>query len=91
MHLNNDILQQHADSKSSSCYSLVVVIFSRFVQGVLGCYYKNDAEIQEDSELQNWILDIFKYGVLSNAPTGRLQGKQWPIVPIKSTLTSSIR
>lgn len=42
-------------------------IIHRFVQGVLTYYYKNDAEVQQDSELQKWILDIFEHGLLSQA------------------------
>ncbi|XP_042340950.1 polyunsaturated fatty acid lipoxygenase ALOX15B-like isoform X2 [Plectropomus leopardus] len=45
-------------------------IIHRFVQGVLSFYYKNDAEVQQDSELQKWILDIFEHGFLSQAGTG---------------------
>uniref|UniRef100_A0A3P9CVL9 Hydroperoxide isomerase ALOXE3-like n=1 Tax=Maylandia zebra TaxID=106582 RepID=A0A3P9CVL9_9CICH len=33
-------------------------IIHRFVQGMLGYYYKSDSEVQQDSELQKWILDI---------------------------------
>lgn len=42
----------------------------RFVQGILGHYYKNDGEVQQDSELQKWVSDIFKHGFLSQACTG---------------------
>ncbi|XP_078138881.1 polyunsaturated fatty acid lipoxygenase ALOX15B-like [Centroberyx gerrardi] len=45
-------------------------IIHRFVQGVLGHYYKSDAEVQQDSELQKWIQDIFVHGFLSQASTG---------------------
>ncbi|XP_056264557.1 arachidonate 12-lipoxygenase, 12R-type-like [Pseudoliparis swirei] len=45
-------------------------IIYRFVQGVLSFYYKNDAEVQKDSELQKWILDIFEHGFLSKESTG---------------------
>ncbi|XP_037620708.1 polyunsaturated fatty acid lipoxygenase ALOX15B-like [Sebastes umbrosus] len=45
-------------------------IIHRFVQGVLSVYYKNDAEVQKDSELQKWISDIFEHGFLSQAGTG---------------------
>uniref|UniRef100_A0AAX7UA20 Arachidonate 15-lipoxygenase type B n=1 Tax=Astatotilapia calliptera TaxID=8154 RepID=A0AAX7UA20_ASTCA len=45
-------------------------IIHRFVQGMLGYYYKSDREVQEDSELQKWILDIFEHGFLSQAETG---------------------
>ncbi|KAM4603992.1 polyunsaturated fatty acid lipoxygenase ALOX15B-like isoform 3-T3 [Polymixia lowei] len=45
-------------------------IIQRFVQGVLGHYYKTDAEVQQDSELQKWIQDIFEHGFLSQQSTG---------------------
>ncbi|XP_037620542.1 hydroperoxide isomerase ALOXE3-like [Sebastes umbrosus] len=45
-------------------------IIHRFVQGVLGFYYKKDAEVKEDSVLQTWISDIFEHGFLSLARTG---------------------
>ncbi|XP_041641560.1 polyunsaturated fatty acid lipoxygenase ALOX15B-like [Cheilinus undulatus] len=45
-------------------------IIHSFVQGILSYYYKNDAEVEKDSELQKWISDIFVEGFLSNAATG---------------------
>ncbi|KAM9836033.1 LOW QUALITY PROTEIN: polyunsaturated fatty acid lipoxygenase ALOX15B-like [Aulostomus maculatus] len=45
-------------------------IINKFVRGLLGHYYKNDLEVQEDPELQSWILDIFKHGFLSHQVTG---------------------
>ncbi|XP_030604396.1 hydroperoxide isomerase ALOXE3-like [Archocentrus centrarchus] len=45
-------------------------IIHRFVRGILSFYYKTDAEVQQDSELQSWIQDIFKYGFLSKESTG---------------------
>ena len=42
----------------------------RFVQGLLEHYYKSDAEVQEDSELQSWIEDIFEHGFLLQDSTG---------------------
>ena len=46
------------------------VLVSRFVQGVIGHHYKSDWDVQKDSELQNWIKDIFKHGFLSRASSG---------------------
>ncbi|KAK2817137.1 hypothetical protein Q5P01_025328 [Channa striata] len=45
-------------------------IIYRFVQGILSYYYKNDTEVQQDSELQTWIGDIFEHGFLSQEDTG---------------------
>ncbi|XP_030593547.1 arachidonate 12-lipoxygenase, 12R-type-like [Archocentrus centrarchus] len=45
-------------------------IIHRFVEGIFSYYYKTDGEVQQDSELQKWILDIFEHGFLSQAGTG---------------------
>uniref|UniRef100_UPI0037E86539 polyunsaturated fatty acid lipoxygenase ALOX15B-like n=1 Tax=Semicossyphus pulcher TaxID=241346 RepID=UPI0037E86539 len=45
-------------------------IIHSFVQGILGFYYKNDEDVQQDPELQKWITDIFEQGFLSNPCTG---------------------
>ncbi|KAK9540483.1 hypothetical protein VZT92_002933 [Zoarces viviparus] len=45
-------------------------IIHRYVQGVLSFYYKNDTEVDKDSELKDWISDIFEHGFLSQAGTG---------------------
>ncbi|XP_037620707.1 arachidonate 12-lipoxygenase, 12R-type-like [Sebastes umbrosus] len=45
-------------------------IISRYVKGMITFYYKNDDEVQKDSELQKWISDIFEHGFLSQAETG---------------------
>ncbi|XP_078022370.1 polyunsaturated fatty acid lipoxygenase ALOX15B-like isoform X2 [Epinephelus lanceolatus] len=42
----------------------------RFVQGVLGFYYKNNDAVQKDNDLQKWIGDIFEHGFLSQEGTG---------------------
>ncbi|PWA29341.1 hypothetical protein CCH79_00014016, partial [Gambusia affinis] len=43
---------------------------NRFVRGILSYYYKTNAEVQQDSELQKWILDIFEHGFLSQPGSG---------------------
>uniref|UniRef100_A0A3P9MN05 Arachidonate 15-lipoxygenase type B n=1 Tax=Oryzias latipes TaxID=8090 RepID=A0A3P9MN05_ORYLA len=45
-------------------------IIYRFVKGVIEYYYKNDQEVQQDTEIQKWISDIFEHGFLSQASTG---------------------
>ncbi|XP_042341049.1 LOW QUALITY PROTEIN: polyunsaturated fatty acid lipoxygenase ALOX15B-like [Plectropomus leopardus] len=45
-------------------------IIHSFAQGMISYYYRNDAEVQQDSELQKWISDIFEHGFLSQAGTG---------------------
>ncbi|RVE76118.1 hypothetical protein OJAV_G00005910 [Oryzias javanicus] len=44
-------------------------IIYRFVKGVIEYYYKNDKEVQQDTEIQKWISDIFEHGFLSQACT----------------------
>ncbi|XP_020504091.2 arachidonate 12-lipoxygenase, 12R-type [Labrus bergylta] len=45
-------------------------IIHKFVKGVLCHYYKTDAEVHQDSELQKWIQDIYEHGFLSQSCTG---------------------
>uniref|UniRef100_A0A3Q3GCI4 Arachidonate 12-lipoxygenase, 12R-type-like n=1 Tax=Labrus bergylta TaxID=56723 RepID=A0A3Q3GCI4_9LABR len=42
-------------------------IIHKFVKGVLCHYYKTDAEVHQDSELQKWIQDIYEHGFLSQS------------------------
>lgn len=57
-------------------FTVLIHISQRFVKGILSYYYKNDAAVQRDSELQKWIMDIFEHGFLSQAETGELKGKK---------------
>ncbi|KAJ6653104.1 hypothetical protein lerEdw1_010190 [Lerista edwardsae] len=41
-----------------------------FVFGIVALYYKNDAAVQADSELQAWVGEIFAKGFLSKQSTG---------------------
>ncbi|XP_013863199.1 hydroperoxide isomerase ALOXE3 [Austrofundulus limnaeus] len=56
-------------------------IIHRFVKGVLAYYYKTNDDVQRDSELQKWLLDIFEHGFLSHADTG---------IPQKFTTTDEL-
>lgn len=49
--------------------------FNSFVKGLLTHYYKNNAEVQKDSELQKWLQDINVHGFLSQQDTGKLEQK----------------
>ncbi|XP_057244508.1 polyunsaturated fatty acid lipoxygenase ALOX15B-like, partial [Malurus melanocephalus] len=42
-----------------------------YVQGVVALFYGGDSDVAEDEELQEWVGEIFTYGVLGNADTGR--------------------
>lgn len=44
----------------------------RFVQSLLKCYYPNDSDVLEDTELQGWINDIFCEGFLQREESGEL-------------------
>ncbi|XP_047198004.1 arachidonate 12-lipoxygenase, 12R-type-like [Hippoglossus stenolepis] len=45
-------------------------IIFKFVKEVLSYYYKTDDVVVKDSELQDWIQDIFEHGFLSQEQTG---------------------
>ncbi|CAL1601170.1 unnamed protein product [Knipowitschia caucasica] len=45
-------------------------IIHRFVAGVINHYYKLDTDIQQDTELQAYIQDIFEHGFLSKTESG---------------------
>ncbi|XP_029020122.1 polyunsaturated fatty acid lipoxygenase ALOX15B-like [Betta splendens] len=45
-------------------------IIHRFVEGIIGHYYKCDTDVEKDSELQKWIGEIFEHGFLSQSDTG---------------------
>ncbi|KAM8843195.1 polyunsaturated fatty acid lipoxygenase ALOX15B-like [Synchiropus picturatus] len=45
-------------------------IINRFVEKVLKFYYKNDTEVEQDTELQAWIADIYQHGFLSRESSG---------------------
>ncbi|XP_030630815.1 hydroperoxide isomerase ALOXE3-like [Chanos chanos] len=51
-------------------------ILFKYVDGVMRFFYKSDAEVALDKELQDWILDIFTHGFLKNAESGIPQAFQ---------------
>ncbi|KAM3602505.1 uncharacterized protein V6R79_005352 [Siganus canaliculatus] len=45
-------------------------IINRFVKAIVVYYYPSDTEVSADSELQEWVNEIFYYGFLGNNNTG---------------------
>ncbi|XP_042245476.1 polyunsaturated fatty acid lipoxygenase ALOX15B-like isoform X1 [Thunnus maccoyii] len=45
-------------------------IINRFVKAIVGYYYPSDSEVCKDSELQEWIREIFTHGFLGNKASG---------------------
>ncbi|NXR96722.1 ALOX8 lipoxygenase, partial [Hypocryptadius cinnamomeus] len=42
-----------------------------YVEGIVALFYAEDKEVAEDEELQEWVGEIFTYGVLGNKKSGR--------------------
>lgn len=47
------------------------LLISSFVKAMVEHYYLSDGEVQKDCELQDWIKDIFTYGLLGNRASGQ--------------------
>uniref|UniRef100_A0A3Q3G2N6 Si:dkey-17e16.9 n=1 Tax=Labrus bergylta TaxID=56723 RepID=A0A3Q3G2N6_9LABR len=45
-------------------------IINSFVKAVVEYYYPSDSEVKKDTELQEWISEIFTHGVLGNNASG---------------------
>ncbi|XP_075869647.1 hydroperoxide isomerase ALOXE3-like [Nelusetta ayraudi] len=45
-------------------------IINRFVKGMVSHYYPADSDVQKDTELQEWISEIFTHGFLGNKASG---------------------
>ncbi|XP_054475055.1 LOW QUALITY PROTEIN: hydroperoxide isomerase ALOXE3-like [Anoplopoma fimbria] len=45
-------------------------IINSFVQAVVEYYYPSDSEVRKDTELQEWISEIFTHGFLGNKASG---------------------
>ncbi|XP_023814604.2 polyunsaturated fatty acid lipoxygenase ALOX8-like [Oryzias latipes] len=45
-------------------------IMHSFVKDTLSYYYKDDSDVENDKELQEWIQEIFEHGFLSKTGTG---------------------
>uniref|UniRef100_A0A8C9XEP4 Si:dkey-17e16.9 n=1 Tax=Sander lucioperca TaxID=283035 RepID=A0A8C9XEP4_SANLU len=47
-----------------------VFVFTSFVKAVVEYYYASDSEVYKDTELQEWISEIFTHGFLGNKASG---------------------
>ncbi|KAG9346432.1 hypothetical protein JZ751_006743 [Albula glossodonta] len=45
-------------------------IINRYVEGMVRHYYPSDSDVQQDTELQSWIKEIFTHGFLEQSSTG---------------------
>uniref|UniRef100_A0A8B9LCE4 Lipoxygenase domain-containing protein n=1 Tax=Astyanax mexicanus TaxID=7994 RepID=A0A8B9LCE4_ASTMX len=45
-------------------------IINKYVDGIVKCYYLSAEDVKKDSELQNWISEIFNFGFLGREQTG---------------------
>ncbi|XP_073349119.1 hydroperoxide isomerase ALOXE3-like [Pagrus major] len=45
-------------------------IISSFVKAIVKHYYPSDSDVQKDTELQDWISEIFTHGFLGNKASG---------------------
>lgn len=53
----------------SVALSLLVSVCS-FVRSMVEFYYPSDSDVQRDTELQDWIKEIFIHGFLEQSSTG---------------------
>ncbi len=51
--------------KKSICF-----VFTSFVRAMVEYFYPSDSDVQKDTELQDWISEIFTHGVLENKTSG---------------------
>ncbi|XP_068433599.1 hydroperoxide isomerase ALOXE3-like [Clinocottus analis] len=51
-------------------------IINRFVKAVVEYYYPSDGEVRKDTELQDWMKEIFTHGFLENKASGIPAGFQ---------------
>ena len=49
----------------SNCF-----VLTSFVRAAVEYYYPSDADVSKDTELQDWICEIFIYGLLRNYGSG---------------------
>lgn len=49
----------------------ILHIFPSFVKYIVEHYYPSDSDVCKDTELQEWINEIFTHGVLGNKLSGK--------------------
>nr|XP_014339480.1 PREDICTED: arachidonate 5-lipoxygenase-like [Latimeria chalumnae] len=76
------------------------VAILRFVENIVGLYYRSDLEVKSDSELQAWVKDIYKEGFCKAPNSGEIKFSRvfffffffflWPPSPGQGHLTPHI-
>lgn len=60
----------YAEYKSDDFVMNLVSVCS-FVRSMVEFYYQSDGDVQRDTELQDWIKEIFIHGFLEQSSTGK--------------------
>lgn len=47
-----------------------LLVFTRFVKGMVEYFYPTDSDVRRDTELQDWIKEIFTYSFLGKKASG---------------------
>lgn len=45
-------------------------LFTSFVKAMVNYYYSSDSDVKKDTELQEWIREIFSHAILQNKESG---------------------
>lgn len=59
-------------STKSSIQKTRLLVFTRYVTGMVKYFYPSDTDVRRDTELQDWIKEIFTYSFLGKKATGTL-------------------
>ncbi|ROL47624.1 Hydroperoxide isomerase ALOXE3 [Anabarilius grahami] len=65
-----EFASMHYAKYKSDDFVMNLVSVSRFVRSMVEFYYQSDGDVQRDTELQDWIKEIFIRGFLEQSSTG---------------------